>query len=96
MKFSVGEICEVEFDKKGIAVGWYECTITAIGNRLFPFAAVNIDYTIDVPDVLDKTDGTTLWLCREIWLRKKRPPEDDQQDYIPAGIRNIFREEVSA
>ena len=84
MKFSVGEVCECNsLSDDGVGIGWQDCVILAgfVGG-----------WRIQYPD-----DDGPWYDVREDMLRKKRPPQQDNQvadaDWIDEFMPHIFKPE---
>lgn len=72
MKFEIGEVCEFRTRDQR----WRECTVMAIGydgTRWYYDNGLSTDYTIETFEGL-------IVACAESGLRKKNPPEEQQED----------------
>jgi len=99
MKFSVGEICECK--SSFYFSGWKECEIIAICDplKLRNPSQVAPDYTIEVKSFPNKGTPSGLWLTMAYHLRKKRPPQQDNQvaeEWFIDDFNRIFKEKEKA
>jgi len=90
--YSVGEIAECLFNDRG---GWHECTVEAI-DVTGPYGE-HADYLIFVPSIPCKHFyHAPNWGVDEQYLRKKRPPQQDNQvaddEFIDDFLKHIVKQ----
>jgi len=78
--FEPGEQAEITPD----FLKWYDCELL----NLWSHCQCGHCWNVYVPAMFDDE----LFVVNEIFLRKKKKPGDEDEDYIPPEVRDLFKE----